>query len=134
MGYQTKAAQLGIAPDNALAPYTTKAGNYLLRSKHAATLRRITALAHAGRIREDGFGFPSIVKADGSWAGNCYWEVKMLVQRGLIERVTYLDPTAPVIYNVTRAGHLSLEAALRVHGQCIDTTALKADVDAGKVW
>ena len=111
-------------------PLATKRGNYLLRSRYAGSLRQVVALANAGRIRESAHGLPSIVNADGDWAGNCGWEVAQLVNRGLLERIQYLDPKAPVIYGVTRAGTLALEAALDRIGRRVGTVTLLAEVDA----
>lgn len=84
--------------------YAARCNNYLLRSRHSESLRRIMVLVGAGRVRISGHGSPIIVTADGAWAGNCDWEIRQLERRGLVERREYLDPTAPVTYGMTIIG------------------------------
>jgi|SRR5688572_12990771 len=64
----------------------TKAGNYLLRSKHTRELVEFAILIKAGRVRPNGKGHGAqITKADGSWAGNAHWAMLMFLNRGLAE-------------------------------------------------
>lgn len=130
MSRKTNAAKLGIEADNELAPYITKAGNYLLRSSHAKTLRRLMALAHAGRVGTSGHGLPCMFKADGTWAGNCGWCVSVLEQRGLLVR----EGHGKSAYKVTRKGALSLEAALRYLGETSDVEGICAELDRVRIW
>lgn len=130
MARRTNAAKFGIEADNELAPYITKAGNYLLRSSRAKTLRRLMALAHAGRVGTSGHGLPCMFKADGTWAGSCGWEVGLLEQRGLLVR----EGHGKSAYKVTRKGALSLEAALRYLGEVLDTDQVCAELDRVRIW
>lgn len=120
---RSNAARFNISPDNDLAPFMTKAGNYLLRSSHSKSQRRTLALVHAGRVRPDGMGMPAVFKDSGVWCGGCDWNITELKKRGF---VTLVDGE----YKITRAGALALEAALIYLGEIIDTEALLAEVDA----
>lgn len=119
----TKAQRLGIAADSPLANLLTKRSNYLLSSAHAASLRRISLLISAGRIRVDATGTPVIAKKDGSWAGNCGWEISQLESRGLVHLVGDR-------FEQTENGVLALTAALLSLNTTIDIPALLVEIDA----
>lgn len=64
----------------------TKAGNYLLRSKHSQQLVEFAILISAGRVRRNGKGAGAqVTKKDGTWAGNANWAMLMFLNRGLAE-------------------------------------------------
>lgn len=112
-------------------PRETKTHNYLLRSARKDNLLDLMALVHAGRVKRRYFWTPIIVKADGTWAGNCAWGVDALESRGFIQRT---QENGETVFELTTYGHAALSGALTALGRRINTTALLARIDATVVY
>ena len=111
-------------------PFSTKAGNYLLRSTRGAELTKFMMLIMAGRVGLDGMGMPALFKRDGSWAGNCSWAAQMVCGRGLVTWPTKADDS----FKITHVGKTCTEfAALRYSIPC-DPSKHARDLDAYKIW
>ena len=105
----------------------TKAGNYILRSKHRDALITIMTLADCDRVRPDSHGHPVLVKADMSWAGNCRWEIDRLVDRDL---VGLFAKAGELWYGLTNRGRAALNGALAATGAELDTATVLDELDA----
>jgi hypothetical protein len=113
-------------------PHETKTHNYLLRSVHRDNLLDIMILVLAGRVRPDGFGYPAIFKADGTWAGHCSWGVETLEKRNLADKITYMDGKSH--YELTRLGHSLLLGALTALGRHLDMDTVLDRIDTTRVY
>jgi hypothetical protein len=111
-------------------PHETKTHNYLLRSTRRDHLLDLMVLVHAGRVKRGYSWTPIIVKADGTWAGNCEWALT-LENRGFIQRARKNGETA---FELTTYGHAALSGALASLGRQLDTTTLLAQIDTHQVY
>lgn len=65
-------------------PYTTKRGNYLLRSTRSDSLVDIMCMAATSQLVYR--GHQSVVTTrNGEWVANASWEARTLVSHGLLE-------------------------------------------------
>jgi hypothetical protein len=111
-------------------PFSTKAGNYLLRSTRGAELIKFMMLIMAGRVGLDGIGMPALFQKNGNWAGSCYWAAQMVCGRGLATWPTKADD----LFKITHAGEICTGfAALRYKVSC-DPSKHARDLDAYKIW
>jgi len=67
----------------------TKTHNYLLRSKHGYQLYRFLALVDLFMVKIDTYGFATIRKSDGTFAGNAQWAMQTLGDRGIVRSVKF---------------------------------------------
>lgn len=112
----------------------TKAGNYLLRSRHTDSLIKILALAHVNRIVTSAGSGACMITRDSTWAGNCGWEIKQLVNRGLVEVTSeYHGRHGHRWFKLTEAGHAALDGACIALGRMVDCVKLVAEIDAREV-
>ena len=84
----------------------TKQGNYLLRSTRSHELIKFALLIESGRVVLRN-GNWVIIRANGTWAGNCPWSALMFLNRSLamITKGTF---------QLTDAGREALDGALEI--------------------
>lgn len=120
-----------------VASEMTKADNYLLRSKYGESHVKTLNAAQRWGVKVVQ-GYWTIRDSSDQWEGNCDWNVRMLVQRGLLEirgRCAFPTPagqTALIGYAARKAYDARMEEirAGRIAAQVAEYLAARTEIAA----